>query len=189
MPEFPSDPRRWQRHFRDMQGLGRIFPTGSAGPSSPRIFAPWLSDTVQLNFPVPPLFGVAIPADPAAGAEWTSTVPDTEDELLVSIHFEFVTDATVSNRVVNLEFLDTVGRVILTCQARRVIPAGTSAVISCSAIGEHNVDLVTGFNTILLPPRFRALANTLMRTRTQNIQVGDQFQNIRRYAERWPRFQ
>lgn len=188
MATFASDPRRWQRHFRDMQGMSRIFPTGSSDPSSPRIFAPWLSDTVQLNFPVSPLFGVGTPGDPAAGAEWTHTIPDTDDWKILSIRFLYTTDANAANRVVHLEFVDIEGRVILTAQGRALVGANIAHEFVFADLSYDN-GLLTTHNQGPIPPRFHAVSRSVIRTRTRLIQVGDQYSEIRIYAERWPRFQ
>jgi hypothetical protein len=108
-----------RQHLRNLSHLVRIF-TGTTEPREP---APYLDDTIQFVFPALPEWEARSAAhNPAAGANFSFTVPQGEEWLILSLVSILVTDATVSSRVFKVEAADSTGQV-----GARVVSPNTQA--------------------------------------------------------------
>ena len=54
-----------------------------------------------------------IVANPAAGADWSTTVPAGQQWAVQAVYFELTSDATVANRLVHLLFQDSANKTLL----------------------------------------------------------------------------
>jgi len=176
--KFKPDPRRWQRHNRDIQGIRALFPTDQSDPGSSSIVAPWLSDTVQIVYPYPPEYGVQNVVQPAAGVDWSFIVPHNQHWRILSISFRFLADANVANRLPRIQLLARPGSIVLTSapvafqtasQDRRYVAASWAFSFAGSD---------PTFRQIPLPVDWVAPDNFTLRSLTSGIQVGDQFSEI-----------
>lgn len=186
MARFSADPRRWVRHFRDLQALSVLFPRGSADPGSPSIIAPWLSDTVQLTFPILPSIAVRQVANPAVATNWTVTIPGKETWRLISVAFVLTTDATVASRLVVLEILDVGGTVLFHAVPDSSQTASIVAQHAFAPFGDQSVLSSPTTRETTIPPSLWVRNGFVLRSRVINFQAGDQFTAIRFYIEVWP---
>lgn len=187
MPKFPPDVRRWIRHSRNLQGFLSVWPQGSADPGSPRLIAPWLSDTVQIVTPVPPTIASIAITGTAAGAEWSRIVDANETWKLIAADFRLVADANVANRVVRIRLDDRAGNRVWLGQSLLVQTASQTRQYIAAAYGA-DIGTAGGStnNSILTPPGLWMPQGFTLRTATIGLQVGDQYDTIQLFFEVWP---
>jgi len=186
LPRFLPDVRRWIRHSRNLQGFLSVWPQGSSDPSSPRLVAPWISDTVQLTAEVPPRFRSADIPDPAAGADWSQIVPSRETWRIVSILYTLVTAVAVANREPELQLLDPSGLIVFRTKPRDVVPASQGVVFTAAHFGTDDHANTATLRAIPIPGNLWAPLGYTLRTVTANLQAADQYSSIRIFAEVWP---
>ncbi len=187
MPKFLPDVRRWIRHNRNLQGFLPIWPQGSSDPGSPRLVAPWLSDTVQITTPVTPELSSISLTGVAAGAEISRQVDENRTWRLISFDFRLVADANVANRVVRIRLDDRNGNRVWLSQSLLVQTAGQTRQYIVAAFGaDFGVAGGSTNNSILAPPGLWMPQSFTLRTATIGLQVGDQYDQIQLFVEVWP---
>jgi len=185
LPKFLPDVRRWIRHNKDLQGFLSVFPAGSADPSSPRLIAPWLSDTVQLTMPVlPNLSSITVAA--AAGAEWTRQIDANQAWKLISLSFVFTTDANVATRHISIELIDRRGLLVWRGRDPQTQTASAGRQVSMSALGDDLTNFGTNDQHILCHPNFWMPQGFILRSNTLNLQAGDAYTLVHLFFEHWP---
>jgi len=181
---FKDDPRRWQRHARDLSPIRALFPTDQSDPGSASIVAPWLSDTVQIVYPYPPEYGTQPLASPAAGSNFTFQIPVNEHWQIFSISFRFLCSAVVFNRLVRIETLDGAGGRNFLTVAATVQTASQDRRYIVSGFGYDFGTADSAFRAIPLPPGFVVRAGNTIASLISSIQVADQLSEIRVYRGR-----
>jgi len=122
-------------------------------------------------------------ANPAAGADWSLTVPASARWRVQSWSAIFTASATVASRQVRSQISDGV-QIIFSGQAQAAIVASQVAQVSAGQGQVTSTLIATEINPVLpglltLPGGFR------VQTLTTNIQVGDQWSAIRVNVEEW----
>lgn len=179
------DLRRWIRHNRDLQGFSAIFPSGGQDPGSPRLMAPWLSDTVQITSPATPVIRSNVPPTPAAQTNFGVTVPQGETWKLLSWHALFGTDANAANRLFIIQLTNATGSVLWTGEGTLFQVASQFRRYSVSAVGAYGGQQDFGYQ-VLTYPDFWMPPGYVLRTAILNFQVGDQLSELAYYYELWP---
>lgn len=181
------DPRRWIRHFRDLKNIREIFPSGSADPGAPQIQAPWMSDTVQLTFPLRADFRVFPVASPAAGADWTLTVPDDVIFRIISIRAQLATAVAVANRAVRCIVTSSSGQFLFNSQASFVQTASQTFQYCFAPFGYDMGTLAgSGFASVPLVQDLWLRQAFTLGMATINLQAADQWSGITALVEAYP---
>jgi len=183
--KFETAPRRWIRHFRDLRNLRQLFPTGSADPSAPQVISPWLSDIVQPVFQLTPDFRVFPVAQPAAGAEWTLTVPDRVTFRILSIRAQLVTDANAANRLVRGLVTSPAGQFVYHTEAGLVQIASLTRQY-CWSNNPYDLAALSPFRQLPLPADLWLRSQFTFTPSTQALQATDQWSGITALVEAWP---
>jgi len=177
VPRFLADFRRWIRHSTDLQSFESLFPHGSSDPSSPRLFAPWLSDTVQLVTRVPNPPRQVKPADPAAGANWSQLQNNNVTWRLLSVTFTLVTSAAAANRVPLLRVRDGAGDLVWAGAPLAVQVASLTRTYIASAIGADMGSAAT-LRSIPLPPDLLVRQGHTLDVNTVALDALDQYSAV-----------
>lgn len=180
------DLRRWIRHNRNLQGFSRIWELGGQDPGSPRLVAPWLSDTIQLTTAVQPTYRQISLATPAPQVNFTQSVDLLEFWKLISVQFVFTTDANVVNRVARLAIRDENGNTVFIGIPAQFQAANLARVYSCSSIGADTFALLSAHNSMMLPYKFPMPGGYSVASSTSSFQAGDQYSQIHLFFEIWP---
>lgn len=124
-------------------------------------------------------------SNPAAGADWTWSIPGPQAYLFHFSYAVFQTSATVATREVRLAAQFTSGAVTVGIwPAQATETAGNTVAYSSSHAASSGADPSTNF--ILLPydvwitPGMQVVSSTL------NIQTTDQWSSVNIYAEQFP---
>ena len=123
-------------------------------------------------------------SDPAAGAEWTHTVPAGVRWRFNSLHCRFVTSGTAATRRSHVEITDGTDRLMIAPPGRT-----QAASLTHSYVAPHNfvtVDATTGVNPYGIVFGLILLAGWDIFSVTTNIQAGDQYSLIRLVVEEFP---
>jgi hypothetical protein len=118
-----------------------------------------------------------VPA-PAAGAEWSLTLPGGSWWRLLLGRATLVTDATVTTRVPGLQLLDPDAQVYETLSQTGVTATNTAAAVYASGagavnIGQGSAEAPVSWPDVVMP------AGWVLRSRTLNLQAADQYSAIR----------
>ncbi len=128
------------------------------------------------------LRSIAIPK-PTVGTEWVDTVDTNARWRVLGARFDLTTDANVANRRVSIQYRDDSSTVFNRIHINVTQPASTTNTYSFIAgsptLGNGNADNLGYLPTLILDQGFGILTNT------DNLQVGDQFDNIQLYIEEW----
>jgi len=175
------DPRRWQLHNRNLQDLDHVWEVRGSDPTSPRIIAPWLSDTVQLTYALQGVFRVEAVDVPAAGAEFSNTVPTGRIWRILSLHFLLTSAVAAANRFVQIRITSPSGARIWQAGGNftQVASLGVRYSMANAGILGNSVAGGEGSVMIPLPSDFWLLQGFTIASVTQNIQAADQFSSIR----------
>jgi hypothetical protein len=122
-------------------------------------------------------------ANPAAGADWTTTVTNGLMWKPVSISALFTASGAAANRFPVLEFADITAKIFFAVPVNAAIIAGQA--IQCSWYPGANPVNVNNFQTMALPIDGRVGANMRIKTVTTAIDAGDAWTNIRMLLEQW----
>ena len=128
----------------------------------------------------------ASPANPAAGADFSYTVPAGKRGRLTLLTAELQNDANVANRTVRLSITDAAGHAVLKYPAAANFSNQTAGILSTyewgvglpASDGADQVDRSGPLADYLELP-----AGTVIATTTTNKQVGDQWEIFWNYKE------
>lgn len=136
---------------------------------------------------VSPEFGqvwIAYPANPAAGANFTYTLPTPYHYKLDAVRFKIVTDANAANRQVMLHMY-TVGAPSIYYSSTILVAENLTRYYSLWA-GLNTIDRGTfSQNVCSLPPQMYLRENCIIASDIKNIQVGDLITEIQLHFRRW----
>ncbi len=150
-----------QRHFANLRHIRNVFRIDPRTGRGTGQIAPWLSGVVQLVHPAfPGSFQFNDPevrafANPAAGANFTITVPPNEAWGLRAIRFQITTDATAGNRSAMLLLDDTVNIFF------QVTPA---SVLAPSISGRFSFGRGIGYASAVNTHRVQGLPDVILDT-------------------------
>ncbi len=177
-------PGRWQRHIRNLQGVLRVFSADQSDPRSARLVAPWLSDVVQLTFPLGGFVRVIVVPDPSAGTNFNVFVPDGLVWKLKAAHFSLISDATVINRRVRLNVLGVDGVPLVLSGSGGNHIANLSVRYVVGAYGVVGGLMADGLTFALpVPPDLPMLAGFAFQSEIFNLQAGDVVTQVRLLVE------
>lgn len=145
------------------------------------------ADTPALD--APPLYRYGLPEyvkgqSPAAGAAFTESVGGAYHQRLVSLFVRLVTDATVANRSVFVEYLDGEGN-RFAVNGAPVDQAASStndwwfSAFQTDAAWPIDSTIIVPLSPILLPPTFSWKVSAV------NLQAGDALSRVRFVRERF----
>lgn len=132
----------------------------------------------------PGQLAISTVGNPAAGADWTLTVPLNFRDRIQSFNAQLVTSATVANRIVRVQNISGLGGIIWQSAAQQAIPASTTAQVSGSSTNVPSITDPTTVNLALPSPDFLRSGDKLA-VSTVGLQAGDQWSNITVELEQW----
>lgn len=115
-------------------------------------------------------------SNPAAGADWTYTVPAGLQQTLISVRAVLTTSATVANRFPVLRITSPTGQILADVSALAAQTAGTTITYVWMAGAPANN--VNNVQQMALPSGLRLLGGSTIQTITSGIQAGDQWSAI-----------
>lgn len=118
------------------------------------------------------------PTNPAAGADFTYTIPSQFRALLLGICASLVSDANAANRGVRIKVVSSAGKDMYIYPAAAAFANQTAShaenyLMAIGATVSDGVDQTDRQG--VLPDHFELAAGTVISTLTTNIQVGDQW--------------
>lgn len=116
-------------------------------------------------------------AQPAAGAEWTFTVPTALNYRLEVIFFTLTTSATVANRGPRVQFKDGSGNVIWETSIAGLAASGTYR-FGYARLGPDSINTGSGNTSALTLPDVWLPGGYVIATNTANKDSGDQFSAV-----------
>lgn len=116
-------------------------------------------------------------SSPAAGANFTYTNNTGVSQTLLSAQATFVTDATVANRFLTIQFTDSLARVLYHDTDGTAIPASTSVNLA-AYIGAAQVNSSSGNVVLPLPSGLTIPPGGSFNINASGIDAGDQFSAI-----------
>jgi len=119
--------------------------------------------------------------NPAAGADWTTTVPANTQWILRSVYALLATDAVAPVREAALQIKDGGGVRLMLSNSIDTVAASTNSNISWFPASGAVTD--ARFNLGVIPPEYRLLPGWTISTSTLNLDAGDQWSNIRLTVE------
>lgn len=123
-------------------------------------------------------------ANPAAGADFTYTVPTTVTGRLKSVFFTFVTSAAAATRGVRIVIQDDLGDVLVRSAANITQVASLTQFYNGGHFPFASTAIV-GEAYIPLPNDFLMQGNWTISSLTNNIQAADQYSTIQIAYEAW----
>jgi len=131
------------------------------------------------EFAVPEIIAVA---NPAAGAQWTQTVPNNTIWLINNVEFQLLTDITVINRIGRVEIFDGTTNT-------RIAMAGFNQAASLTInhmykLAGHGLN-ATNQGSGDLAHRLYLRPTWIIRSNVANLQAGDALTAISLYIQRW----
>lgn len=118
-------------------------------------------------------------ATPAAGAQAAQVVPDGQIWELESVRIVLTTDATVANRTVNVAIYNSAGTATLWTGSDILHTASQGATYYFAPSARQSASFaIGGFAVSPLPYPITLTSGDEIRTRTINMQAGDQLSSI-----------
>ena len=148
-------------------------PAGSAGIlyGGPGRLVGWSAVVGTLE----PTDATQVVSNPAAGADWTFTVPAGQTLALESVTALLTTSVTVANRVPTLVVKDNLGRIV----AEVVSPNAQAASLADEWVWAPGVVAAAGPPIVTpIPPGLELAGGWTIGTVTAGLQVGDQWSAI-----------
>lgn len=121
---------------------------------------------------------------PAAGADWTQTVPTNARWRIRGVRATLTTSAAVANRNIALRILDGAGNVVFTMFGHQGIVASTGNVEDWSPGASTSTQTGNEFYQALATD-LQLFSGWVIQTGTQNLQAGDQWSAISLEVEEW----
>lgn len=115
-------------------------------------------------------------ANPAAGADWTYTVPAGLQQTLISVRAVLTTSAAVANRFPVLRITSPTGQILADVSALAAETASSTVTYVWMAGAPANN--VNNVQQMSLPSGLRLLGSSTIQTITSGIQAGDQWSAI-----------
>ncbi len=122
-------------------------------------------------------------ANPAAGADWSTSPNANAQWQLIAVGAVLVTNATVASRNISLR-IRSVLAIVYNGDALVSVPANTTAQIT-GAPGQNSSALIATNVFIPLPPNTLLTSSNSIITNTVNIQGTDQWSGIRVWVREW----
>lgn len=134
----------------------------------------WPGSPIESSTDGEPVVRTIVGTTPAAGAEWTETVPTGARWELIALHQHFQTSATASNRVPNLEF---------RAGANKLWSTALDTAQAASRASDYYFSQNLPFQArasgqlldVPLASQVRLLAGQVFGSNTDVLQVGDQY--------------
>lgn len=123
---------------------------------------------------------------PAAGANWSETVPNEELWLVNSIRTQFTTDATVATRNVTLRVSLGVSKILDLAPIESQTASQIRSYTWMPAPGDVDPSVST-FKINTLPLQFYALPTTVISVDTSQLKAGDQWAAPTLIVKKWVR--
>jgi hypothetical protein len=124
--------------------------------------------------------------DPAAGAQWSFTVPAGKVWRVVSLRAQLVTDATVANREVTLLVRDVAANVRGSFPATTVWPASQNATITWGAgLAAYAAPATSNTRVVGIPTPFWALSGWTLESFVTAMQAADNWTAAFLTVEEW----
>lgn len=144
----------------------------------------WPGAVHHLHTAVPGLVRSVAGTDPAAGIEVSETVPTGARWRLFALRAELITSVVVANRRPHVVIDDGVNT-LFDVSVPNTVPASSTREYSFVAGYPITQDL--GFNevTVPLPALLDLMAGYRIRTRTEGLDVGDNWNTVRLYVMEW----
>lgn len=181
-------PANTQRHLRDLSAVRDVFPMDFARGDSTKLVGPFLSQVVQMVFPLPGRFRVVAVADPAVATDFIIPVPAGRLWKLIAMTMIFATDANVANREVALILREPGAAVYWVAGSTEIQTASLSLRHSAGAglpiVGRSRSTLAEIL--IPLPAGLFLAEGHSIGSLTSAIQAGDQFSDLRLSVEELP---
>lgn len=123
--------------------------------------------------------------DPAAGANFSATVPGEYEYRIDALRFDLVTSAAVANRIPVIDFVHPDGYFQYEVSAANTLPAGSAVSVYAMSQYAPSLRTATGGNYVALPdtvlkPMWKIQVNI------GAIDVADQISNVRLRVWRYP---
>lgn len=130
------------------------------------------ASVVETGFPTPNLLTLTTGANPAAGVEWSQTVPTGESWQINAIRYTLTTSAVVANRLTSITF-DNGSTVFARIPSTQTEPASTvntyTASVDIASSGLLGTEVLISLPRIILPSGYR------ISSLTTAIDVGDDY--------------
>lgn len=130
-------------------------------------------------------FKLVTQANPAAAADFTTTVPAGEHWILHFVRFDFAADGTGGTRTFILELDPTAGGQALSAFARATSAANESYEIAAAPFGFEDGGAYASIIELPIPPNMHIPSGGTIASAIDNIKAGDQISNIRLYVEQY----
>lgn len=125
-------------------------------------------------------------ADPAAGADWLFTVPTGYEYLFSTIWFKFVSGAPAHQHGLAVCYCHNPGALEYYRNDLHDVIQDEEHFFSLALGSSRTADSASDFDLIMGSlPNLRVLSGDQIGSAFQNIDVGDQFSEIRLTATRW----
>jgi hypothetical protein len=123
-------------------------------------------------------------AAPAVATDWTTTVPAALIWKILSICFDFNTDANVANRSILID-IESGALALGSYLYFGNHTAGVTIVYTASASPTDNYHDAYYHRSMALPPNLWLPGGTTIHSAIANMQVGDQLGNVGMIVEQW----
>jgi len=143
----------------------------------------WPTGSLKLISEGPGWLHSILVANPAAGVDWTFTVPGSARLRLQSLRAVLTTSAAVANRNVQIQITDGVNTVWIASAPASVV-AGTAQQLVATGTNSPT-GVVTTIFSVVVPPALLLPGFWTIGTSTQNIQAADQWSAIALAVEEW----
>ncbi len=97
---------------------------------------------------------------------------------------KFTADATTANRFIYLDIYKAFD-LLLRLTSKEEVQASEDWVICWCAGGIATIDTTVSSQVAILPPKLLLNDQMTIESRTENMQVGDQFENVFMLVEEW----
>jgi hypothetical protein len=124
-----------------------------------------------------PVLRIIRATQPAAGADWTQTVPGQSTWALVSVCAQLVTSSAVANRVPVLKVTDGTNTIAQIPEPVS-LTASLTTTVTWMADGATTSTAITGASVIVNTPKLILPPGFVLSSVTSLIDTGDQWQNV-----------
>lgn len=115
-------------------------------------------------------------SNPAAGVDWTYTIPVGLQQTLISVRAVLTTSAAVANRFPVLRITSPTGQILADVSALAAVTAGSTVIFVWMAGAPANN--VNNVQQMSLPSGLRLMGGSSIQVLTSGLQAGDQWSAI-----------